>query len=103
MSAAADARGGPDRSEPQNPQFDPLAHINPLSPTFFQDCATAAAYLINGKGHWLELGRCVLTAALMHHTIQAARENRTFSLSEVHAALTEASRKIRSRARNLSH
>jgi hypothetical protein len=99
MSTAADA--GAD-SEPQNPQFDPLAHINPRSPTFYRDCATAAAYLINGEGHWLESGRCVLTAALMHQAIQAARENRACSLFEVHSALAEATRKIRSRARNIS-
>ena len=57
-------------------------------------------YLIHGEGQ--ALGRCVLTAAIMHHTMQAAREHRACSLSEVRRALTEASRKIRSRARNHS-
>ena len=80
--------------------FDVLAHINPRSPTFYPDCAAVAAYLIHGEGQ--ALGRCVLTAAIMHHAMQAARENRACSLSEVRRALTKASRKIRSRARNHS-
>ena len=44
-----------------------------------------AAYLIHGEGQ--ASGRCVLTAAIMHHVMQAARENRTGSLSEVRRAL----------------
>jgi hypothetical protein len=80
--------------------FDVLAHINPRSPTFYRDCAAAAAYLIYGDEE--AFGRCVLTAALMHHAMQAARENRTGSLSEVHNALSEVSRKIRHRARTHS-
>ena len=80
--------------------FDVLAHIEPRGPTFYQECAAVAAYLIHGEGQ--ALGRCVLTAAIMHHTMQAAREHRACSLSEVRRALTEASRKIRSRARNHS-
>ena len=45
--------------------FDVLAHINPRSPTFYQECAAVAAYLIHGEGQ--ASGRCVLTAAIMHH------------------------------------
>ena len=45
--------------------FDVLAHINPRSPTFYQECAAVAAYLIHGEGQ--AFGRCVLTAAIMHH------------------------------------
>ena len=81
--------------------FDVLAHINPRSATFFRDCAAVAAYLIHGEGQ--ALGRCVLTAAIMHHVMQATRENRTGSLSEVRRALSEASRKIRNRTRKHLH
>jgi hypothetical protein len=81
--------------------FDVLAYINPRSLTFYRDCATAAAYLIHGQGQ--ALGRCVLTAAIMHHTMQAVRESRTCSLSEVRSALSDVSPKIRSRARSHSH
>ena len=70
--------------------FDVLTHINPRSPTFYRDCATTAAYLIRGEEQ--ALGRCVLTAAIMHHVMQAARDKRASSLCEVHSALSEASR-----------
>lgn len=73
--------------------FDVLAHINPRSPTFYRDCAAAAAFLIHGEGR--ALGRCVLTAAIMHHVMQATREKRASSLIEVHCALLEVSRNIR--------
>jgi hypothetical protein len=75
--------------------FDPLGHINPRSPTFYRDAAAAAAYLVHGEGRWLESGRCVLTTAIMHHAIRAARENRSPSLIEVHQILLEAGRQIR--------
>lgn len=82
--------------------FDPLGHIDPCSRTFYRDAAAAAAYLINGEGHRQAFGRCVLTAAIMHHTMQAARENRTASLAEVHSALSDVSHKIRRRTPNHS-
>jgi hypothetical protein len=81
-------------------EFDPLADINPRSRTFYRDSAAVAAYLIHGEGRRPAFGRCGLTAAIMHHAMQAARENRTASLAEVRQALLEASRKIRSCARN---
>jgi hypothetical protein len=80
--------------------FDVLAHINPRSPTFYRDCATVAAYMIHGEGQ--AFGRCVLTAAIMHHVMQAARENRTRSLSEVHSTLSDVNRKIRRLTRGRS-
>ena len=66
-----------------------------------QECAAVAAYLIHGEGQ--ALGRCVLTAVIMHHVMQAARENRTGSLPEVRRALSEASRKIRPHSKSFTH
>ncbi len=73
--------------------FNPLARLNPDTPTFFDEAAALAEAMVEVESkdpHWAESARGLLLAFLMWEVMTATQEHRTPSLFNVRCMLTEA-------------
>jgi type IV secretion system protein VirD4 len=72
--------------------FNPLASLDPNSPTFYDDASGVGEALIKIEGkdpHWSQSAQGLVVAFVMWEVIQALREKRAPSLENVRAMLTE--------------
>ena len=72
--------------------FNPLASLDPNSPTFYDDAAGVGEALIKIEGkdpHWSQSAQGLIVAFVMWEVIQALRQKRAPSLENVRAMLTE--------------
>ncbi len=75
-----------------NAGFNPLASLDPESPTFIDDAAGVGEALIKREErdpHWSESAKGLVVAFIMWEVTQAKRENRLPSLENVRRLLTE--------------
>jgi type IV secretion system protein VirD4 len=72
--------------------FNPLATLDPDSPTYFDDCAGLGEALIRIEGkdpHWSQSAQGLVVAIIMWEVIEAKRHGRIASLENVRRILTE--------------
>lgn len=72
--------------------FNPLASLDPASPTFYEDAAGIGEALIRIEGkekHWSESAQGLLVGLIMWEVIEARRQRRAPSLERIRYLLTE--------------
>lgn len=72
--------------------FNPLATLDPASPTFYDNASAIGEALVRVEGkepHWSESARGLVVAFVMWEVLSARRERRAPSLATVRARLTE--------------